>query len=304
MRRIFPLIICGLFLLFPAGGEEDHFGALAQTAKKANKEICITFDDLPVVRVPDRIERLMMTDEILFTLEEFGVIAAGFVVGDNIEDDQDILESWLDAGHTLGNHTWSHPDLNDVPPDLFIKDVKKGHDAIEGLLVAIKQKKRYFRYPSLHYGNTIESKETVGDFLAKQNYIIAHVSIDTDDFAYNLQYEKVRQSGDSLMFVQLGNEYIDHILERLEAAEKLADEVMGRPIKHILLLHANRLNSAFLADLLTEFTELGYTFISLDKALSDPVYALPESYVGPKGLSILEKLAQNDPDLLPAREGQ
>lgn len=302
MSKLFPLVIWGL-ILFPAGTDDGEW-ALADPARKVKKEICVTFDDLPVVRVHDRIERLMITDEILFTLEEFKVIAAGFAVGDNIEGDQDILKSWLDAGHTLGNHTWSHPDLNDVPADLFINDVRKGHDAIEDILVKAKQKKRYFRYPSLHYGMTDQSKESVADFLEKQDYRIAHVSIDTDDFAFNLQYEKIYQSGDSMLFVQLGNEYLDHILERLEAAEKLADDVIGRPVKHVLLLHANRLNSAFLADILTEIAGLGYSFISLDKALTDPIYALPETYVGPKGLSILERLAQTDPDLLPAREGQ
>jgi len=304
MSKRFYIVAGIFFLLLLLGGGDGQRDSQADAAKQTGKEICITFDDLPVVRVHDRIERLMITDEILFTLEEFGVIAAGFVVGDNIEGDQDILKSWLEAGHSLGNHTWSHPDLNDVPPDLFIQDIKKGHDAIEDVLVEAKQKKRYFRYPSLHYGNTFNSKETVADYLEKQGYTVAHVSIDTDDFAYNLQYEKIFHSGDSLVFVLLGNEYIDHIMERLETAEKLSDELLGRPIKHILLLHANRLNSDFLPDILTEITTRGYKFISLDAALSDPVYSLPESYVGPKGLSILERLAKNDPDMMPAREGQ
>ncbi len=264
--------------------------------------MCITFDDLPVVRVHDRIQRLMITDDIFYTLEEFGVIAAGFVVGDNIEGDLDILESWLDAGHTLGNHTFSHPDLSEVPAELFINDIRKGEEAIEKILVAAKQKKRYFRYPSLHTGNTFNAKEAVADFLEAQDYIVVPVSIDTDDFAYNLQYEKIEQTGDSLKIIQLGNEYIDHIMERLEAAEQLSEDLLGRQVKHILLLHANRINSTFLADLLAEFSALGYKYISLDNALTDPVYSMPDTYIGPKGLSILERLVKTDPDMLPARE--
>jgi peptidoglycan/xylan/chitin deacetylase (PgdA/CDA1 family) len=301
MKQFLVVIVGVLSLILIVAGPMEQ-GRAAVKGKKSGGEICITFDDLPVARVHDRIERLMITDEILFTLEEFGVTAAGFVVGDNIEGDNDILESWLQAGHTLGNHTWSHPDINDVPVDLYIADIQKGHDAIEDILKAAKQKKRYFRYPNLHYGATQEIKKAIAQFLSKQGYKIADVSVDTDDFAYNLQYEKVEQSGDSILFVQLGNEYLDHVMERLEASEKLADELLGRPIKHILLLHANLLNRAFLPDILTELQARGYSFISLDKALTDPVYTIPETYVGPKGLSVLERLAKTDPDLLPARE--
>jgi peptidoglycan/xylan/chitin deacetylase (PgdA/CDA1 family) len=257
-----------------------------------------------VVRVHDRIERLMITDEILFTLEEFGVTAAGFVLGNNIEGDFDILESWLEAGHTLGSHSYSHPDLNDVPHELYTNDIEKGNDVIEDLLTAAKQTKRYFRYPSLHYGNTYDVKIAVADYLDKQGYIVAHVSIDTDDFAYNLQFEKINQLGDSIKYVQLGDEYLDHVVERIKEAEKIAADLLGRPVKHILLLHANRLNSAFLADLLSEISAQGYSFIPLDEALTDPIYSMPDSYVGPKGLSVLEKLSKSDPDMLPAHEGR
>ena len=302
MKRLFFISLISLMAVVMSPGGGDRADLKAAPAAKENLQICITFDDLPVVRVSDRIQRLMITDEILFTLEEYGVPAAGFVIGDNIEGDLDILESWLESGHTLGNHTFSHPDLNEVPPDLFIDDIKKGGEAIEGVLEAARQKKRYFRYPSLHTGNTYEAQKAVADFLDAEGYKVAPVSIDTDDFAYNLQFEKMEQSGDSMKIIQLGNEYLDHIMERLEAAEKLSQELLGRQVKHILLLHANRLNSTFLADLLAAFSSLGYKFISLDKALTDPVYAMTDGYVGSKGLSVLERLAASDPDMLPASE--
>lgn len=303
MKRMMAIsVLFGLMFFLPSGNNSDE-GVFARPGDKGKKEICITFDDLPVARVDDRIERLMITDEILYTLEEFGVVAAGFVVGDNIGSDLDILESWLQAGHTLGNHTYYHTDLNDVPGKLFIEDIKKGGAVIEEVLTSAGQKKRYFRYPSLHCGNTFSAKEAVKDFLDEEGYTVAPVSVDTEDFAYNLQFEKIYKTSDSLRFVQLGDEYIDHIIERLLATEILADELLGRPIKQILLLHANRLNCAFLADLLTEIQGEGYRFVSLDRALTDPVYSMPDSYAGNKGLSTLEKLAKSDPDLLPAREG-
>ena len=137
----------------------------------AEKQICITFDDLPVVRVHDRIERLIITDEILGVLDEFGVKAAGFVVGNNVEDDIDILESWLEAGHILGNHTFSHPDLNGVPIDLYKADIDKGGELLEKLQTKSPSSKKYFRYPYLHYGTSVATKEAIAGYLQKEKYI-------------------------------------------------------------------------------------------------------------------------------------
>jgi len=280
----------------------DSISRWAEAAPRTGGKICITFDDLPVVRAPRREDRVAITDQLLSALDEYKVEAAGFVIGDNIEGDYDLLRAWLEGGHVLGDHTYSHTDLNEVPAGLYIQDIKKGEAAIEDILTGVRQAGRYFRYPFLHYGNNYQTKKTVADYLEKQGYAVAHVSIDTDDFAYNLQYEKIFQSADSIEYIRLGNEYIDHIMEHLHAAEKLAQEIMGRKIKHILLLHANRLNGAYLGDLLSELSAAGYTFISLDEALADPVYSVPDSYAGPQGLSYLERLEKTDPDLLPAEE--
>lgn len=298
--RLTRLVCLVVLLLMP--GIERMAGPKAAPASRSGGKICITFDDLPMVRVTDQDERRAITDQILAALDEFDVEAAGFVIGDNIEDDVDLLRSWLEGGHVLGNHTYSHTDLNEVPADLYTQDIKKGQDAIEDVLVEVGQAGRYFRYPFLHYGNTYQAKKTVADFLEKEGYAVAHVTVDPEDFAYNLQFEKIYQSADSIEYVQLGNEYIDHVMECLHAAEKLSQDVMGRKIKQILLLHANRINGAFLSDLLSELSAEGYHFISLDEALADPVYSVPDTYAGPQGLSYLERLERTDPDLLPAQE--
>ncbi|MEZ5358806.1 MAG: polysaccharide deacetylase family protein [Candidatus Zixiibacteriota bacterium] len=289
-------LACGL-----AFGQTDK----PETKKKAApKYMCITFDDLPVARVDDRFDRIVVTDKILGALEEHEVKAAGFVIGSNIHEHFDLIEQWLEAGHTLGNHTYSHPDLNEVPITLYIQDIGRGAVEIEDLLVKYKQKKRYFRYPLLHYGDTFEKKKAVNDYIQEKKYIVAHVSIDNDEYIYNLQFEKLAETADSATIEQLGREYVEHILSQIKNAEKLADEVIGRKVNHILLLHANRLNARFLGDLLTAIEGEGYTFNSLDKALADPLYQMPDGYVGYKGLSIIERIAKSDPDFMPAREGK
>lgn len=265
--------------------------------EKANsREICITFDDLPVVRVHDYIEREIITSAILSTLEKFDAPAAGFVIGKSIEGHFDLLESWLRAGHILGSHTYSHPDLNTVPIRLYIENIEKGNNEIEALLKKMKQTGRYFRYPLLHYGSNNLMKQEVADYLISKDLINAHVSIDTDDYLYNMIYEKLFLSADSVKIAQLGNEYVAHIIGQLEASEKLSEKILERSCKHILLLHANKLNSIFLYDILKELRTRNYKFISLDKALSDSLYSIREDYIGLKGISYLERLEKSSAD--------
>jgi peptidoglycan/xylan/chitin deacetylase (PgdA/CDA1 family) len=267
--------------------------AFGQTATPTDttKEICITLDDLPVVRVHDRQARQRITLRLLTALDKYEVLAIGFVVGNNIGEDEDLLASWLLSGHTLGNHTYNHPDIGELPLSLYLRDVEKGHNAIEGLLVQAGQPRRYFRPPLLHYGATSTVRDSLMAYLDGQGYILAHVTIDNDDYLYNMQFEKLFAGPDSIDIPRLGQEYIEHIRKQTEAAESLALKVAGRPVRQILLLHANQLNGRFLSDLLAMIKGKGYRFITLDSALADPIFQQPDPYIGPRGISFLERLA-------------
>jgi len=97
------------------------------------------------------------------------------------------------------------------------------------------------------------------------------------------------------------NEYINHVLDELERQERLAQDIMGRPVKQILLLRANRLNAVYLDELLGALKEEGYEFVGLDSALKDEIYEIPEDYLGLKGVSFLEMIVQSNPDMMPAQ---
>lgn len=259
------------------------------------REICITLDDLPVVRVHDPGKRLHITENLLAALDTFGVPATGFVVGHNMMPDERLLSRWLRSGHTLGNHTYNHPDINDLPLELYLQDIDKGRDVIEQLLIDAGQPRRYFRPPLLHYGASAAVKDSLMAYLAAQGYLLAHVTVDNDDYLYNVKYEKLIAGPDSTDLPRLGREFIEHIRTQLDSAETLAQKIAGRPVRQILLLHANQLNGRFLPDLLTMIRGKGYRFITLDSALADPVFARPDPYVGPKGISFLERLATAAP---------
>ena len=63
------------------------------------KCVYLTFDDGPIPEV---------TPWVLDTLDQFGVKATFFMVGDNVRKHPDIYQMVVDRGHRIGNHTFNH----------------------------------------------------------------------------------------------------------------------------------------------------------------------------------------------------
>ena len=289
--------VCLLLLagLYPISAQDKESGK-----KKPKKEICITFDELPVARTFGGADRDAVTYLILQALKNHEVKAAGFVVGENVENSFDILGQWLNDGHTLGSMTYSNQDLHELGIEQFIQEVQMGIDAVEPMLSGFGQKKRYFRYPYLHYGNTVEAKKQVSLFLEDRGQTVVHASVVPEDYLYNLSLEKLGKVPDSASYEALMNEYINHVLDEIERVERLTQEFIRRPVKQILLLRANRLNAIYLEEMLTALEAEGYKFITLQQALKDEVYAKTEAYYGTRGIGYIDMLRMSDPDLLPA----
>lgn len=305
-RRIFTaarvalpaLLLC----LMPAYDDADVCAQSKKPSVKNSdlKEICITFDELPAAQTFEEADRMALSYLVLETLDRHKVTTTGFVVGEAIGGDFDLLGEWLNRGHTLGNMSFSHQDLHELGIENFINDIKLGHDALEEMLRGFGQKKRYFRYPFLHYGTDTETKKQVGLYLEHLNYTVAHATVVPEDFLYNLSLEKLGRFPDSAADEALLNEYLNHVLDEIERAQLVAMDLVNRPVKQILLLRMNRLNAIYLDEMLTAIEKLGYTYITLEQALKDGVYDLPEGYFGGRGLGYLDMLYMSDPDLIPA----
>ena len=73
--------------------------------------------------------------------------------------------------------------------------------------------------------------------------------------------------------------------------EKLSKDLLGYEPKQILLLHANNLEADHIAELLEMIRKRGYRFITLDDALSDDAYGMPDTFVGEEGTGWIEHWA-------------
>lgn len=82
--------------------------------------------------------------------------------------------------------------------------------------------------------------------------------------------------------------YIPYMEEIFAFFEKLSVDLLGYEVKQILLLHANELNADYFDDLARMMKGKGYQFISLEEALQDPAYKLPEAQAK-RGLSWLHR---------------
>ena len=264
------------------------------------KQMCISIDELPSAESFEKVAPETVMIPIMKALKAHHVKAIGFVVGKNIGHAYDLLGEWLNDGHQLGNLTYSHSDFREMGIEQFLKDIIAGNDALETMLTGFGQKKRYFRFPFLHYGNTIKGRQHIELYLDEHNITLVHASVVVEDYLYNLSLQKLGSQPDSVSEDIIGSEYVAHVLDRIEAAEQLSKKLFKRNCRQILQLRANRLNALVLDELLSAIESMGYEFVTVDKALRDKVYRAPEAYFGNKGLGYLDMIDQSDPDKLPA----
>lgn len=265
---------------------------MAQDKSKSNNRVALTFENLPSENYYSKEERLEITEFILAALNNHDAKATGLVIGDYVAGDWDQLVMWLADGHNLGFQTFSGQTIYDAPPKVFIGDIDKGREAIEDMLQVYKIKNRYFRYPLLHYGDDYQAKQDINAYLDSNGIKVAHATILVEDFVYNLSLENLLKRHDSAGIARLRDEYLEHILAAVAHAEDLSREMIGRQVRHIMQLRANRINGYFLDDVLATLKDKGYKFISLGYALKDKVYKKTDNYYGHKVVSWLERIRE------------
>ncbi|MFF5253928.1 polysaccharide deacetylase family protein [Streptomyces leeuwenhoekii] len=99
------------------------------------RTMVLTFDDGPDPRY---------TPDILDTLAEYEVRAMFFVCGEMADAHRDLLARMADEGHTVGNHTWSHPLLTRLTRRRIRWEMETTSDVIEE---AYGERPLWFRAP-------------------------------------------------------------------------------------------------------------------------------------------------------------
>ena len=271
----------------------------AAFAQSRTKYVAITIDDLPVVTERQGTEnRLKITKRLLRNIRASKIPVIGFVnenklyvEGKRDESQVDLLRMWLDSGLELGNHTFSHANIDNVGLAAYENEILKGETITKEILHERGRSIRYFRHPYLRTGNTLEVKADLGRFLTDHGYKIAPVSIDDGDYIFARAYERTYDKGDKRLAKKIGENYLSYMNDKIAYWEKQSDRLFGRQIDQILLIHASLMNSEYVGRLAKVFERRGYKFVDLDTALKDDAYRLPDQFVRDAGISWLHRWA-------------
>jgi len=270
-------------------------------AGAAERTVAITFDDLPGPPgglVSNDVAALREnTRKLLATFGKLEIPVVGFVNEGKLFVDGEspaeaeariaVLRTWVAAGYELGNHTYSHHSLNRTPLEEFQADLIRGEPVTRGLLAEKNLKLRYFRHPFLQVGLDLDKRQAFEGFLKTRGYTIAPVTIDNDDYVFAAIYAAALRRGDREAAAKIGADYRRYMDTVFSFALEVSRRLTGREIRQILLVHANALNADHFAGVAQSMKARGYRFITLEEALKDQAYALPDTYVGNWGISWL-----------------
>ena len=172
------------------------------------------------------------TPAILDALAAHDATAAFFLTGNYLEKNPELVQRMVDEGHTVGNHTYHHPAMQDIQDqEAFARELQD----LEALFTQItgRELDRYYRPPRGEYST--------------QNL----------EMAKALGYRTVLWS----------LAYVDWVRDDQPTAEEAFSKLIPRIHNGaVLLLHAtSATNGAILDQLLTRYEDMGYRFGTLEE---------------------------------------
>ena len=258
--------------------------------------VAITVDDLPTHGDPfPGIDRDAISRAILAALAKNNVKGAwGFTNEAWDEKEMDILREWLSAGYPLGNHTFSHLDLDNVDVHAYTSDIAHQDQILASLanFSPLIAKRRMFRYPFLAEGSTLAKRNEVRQYLFGKGYRVAEVTTDYLDWTWTDAYRRCLIHNDEKSIEWLRTHVNDAADRYLSLSVEMARKLFHRDIDQILLIHIGAFDALTLDGILREWRSKGVKLIPLEEALQDPVYKINPNLPNEGGLSFLEQIAE------------
>jgi peptidoglycan/xylan/chitin deacetylase (PgdA/CDA1 family) len=264
-------------------------------ANAQTRTVAMTVDDLPFVSgfpspltVADGEKASQVNEAILRAFARDHVPATGFVIerhatqlGTSVS--KKILSQWLQPGFDLGNHLYSHADVNDLSVEQIEEEITRGEATIALLLKGISRKPEFLRFPFNHTGDSKEKHDAVAAFLSARGYRTAPCTIDNSDYLFNATYVLALARHDAEAAARVRADYIAYTETEIDWYTKVNKQVFGYEPPHIMLLHDNQLNADTIDEVISLFSRRGYTFVTLAEAMKDPAYAVAETDISAYG---------------------
>ena len=283
MNRVAFLVFVFLSLCFAAG------------AQTKSPQVAFTFDDLPAHGpLPPGEARPQVVASILATLKkEHMPPVYGFVNAFRLEKypyQIDILNAWHNAGEPLGSHTYSHPSLDETPAKAFEEDIAQNEAVLRK--VDPDGDWHWFRFPFLDEGNTLEKRRDVRSYLQQHGYQTAEVTMDFEDYLWNEPYARCMAKHDATGVAYLEKSYLGTADEFIGVFRKLSQQLYGRDIPYVLLMHVGAFDAKMLPRLIALFRAKGFEFVTLQQAQKDAAYSFDPDIGYPGGGTLQELVAK------------
>ena len=254
-------------------------------------QLAITFDDLPSHGpLPPGETRLDVASKIVAALQDAHAPPIySFVNGQQFQQqpaDSAVFQVWRAAGYPLGNHTWSHLNLNQHSLEEFEADASRNEPLLAEWMKGDDW--HWFRFPYLAEGDTPEKKSAVRSFLLQRGYRIAAVTMSFRDYLWNEPYARCKSKGDAAAIASLESSYLQAAADNIRFYRELSHTLYNRDIPYVLLMHVGAFDAEMLPRLLSLYQSRGFQFVTLAEAEKDPFYAIDTDLSLPPGANMLE----------------
>ena len=259
--------------------------------------LALTFDDVPDHGQLSSSEVESVNETLLNHLRAFDVPATAFVNTATLPAAgqsgirRDLLARWLAEGHSLGNHGAGHLHLHRTDFDTYAASIDRAaatlRSGIDDSQADRSSAPLVFRPPFLATGSDATTRAQLDAHLEAQDHRLVLATVEVLDYLYADAWNRHPAERP-----RLETAYLEHVEARLRFAESSAQDLFGRAIPQVVMLHGYPLNAAVLGELLERLDSRGYRFVSLEEALTDPVYALPDTGLSVEGLSWLPRWAE------------
>jgi peptidoglycan/xylan/chitin deacetylase (PgdA/CDA1 family) len=252
-------------------------------------QLALTLDD-PTLSLGSVLKWQEANSRLLNAISAKGVRAALFVCGMRVDeaDGAKLLTAWDQAGHMICNHSYSHKFYGerttyaDFAVD-FLKDEK--------VIAPYHNRTALFRYPFLKEGETADKRDRFRALLKERGYRVGHVTIDASDWYVSQRFVNRLAKQPSAPIAPYRDYLIAHLLDRAAFYRQLAFDVLGRDIRHTVLMHFNPLNAFVLPDVMSAFETAGWQWIDASIAFEDPIFRSQPQTV-PAGESLVWAIAK------------
>jgi peptidoglycan/xylan/chitin deacetylase (PgdA/CDA1 family) len=266
-----------------------------QMPQSSGPELAITMDDLPVHgTLPPGETRLSVAQKILAAFKAAGVPEVyGFVNGYQLEREpgsESALAAWTAAGYPLGNHTWSHQNLNRLAAAEFDTEVGRNEETLRRF--GGGELHKWLRYPYLAEGNDPAKRDSARAVLARRGYRIAAVTMDYSDWQWNDAVVRCLAPGHESELAALDTAYLANVRETAERSRALSHALYGRDVPYVVLTHVGMMEARMMPRVLEVYRRAGFRFTTLEAAERDSIYRRDTDPGLPAGPPSLEARAQ------------